>query len=142
MAVANKAHTVEIAEKGDAIEITIGNVVKTVKVKDINSAYLIREFARGLKLRIDNAAAGVETDDKKLSAKLEMLEKIDFKHATGGISGGRKKVGADAFLETCEINSLEDYQNAVASAQNSVRKDELSDVLVELSAKVADVLAG
>ena len=135
-----KPHAVEIADKGDTLEISVGTVVKSVKKKDIAETYMFREFARGLKLRIDNAAAGVDGDDKKTSAKLKMLEQIDFGHPTGGISGGRKKEGSESFLARTNITSLEDYQAAVADAQANVRKDELSDALVELSTLLADVM--
>lgn len=136
-----KTHTVDIADKGDSLEITIGKVVKTVAKKDINEAYLHREFARGLKLRIDNAAAGIDGDAKKATAKVKMLEQVDFSHPSGGISGGRKKESGEAFLARLSMESVEDYQSAVSDAQANVRKDELAEVLVELSTRLADVIA-
>ena len=145
--VTSKTHAVDIQEKGDSLVITIGNTAPlTVKAADINPAYLLREFARGLKLRIDNAAAG-SADEKKLSDKVAMLKKIDFSHPSGGISGGRKKETSEGFLARytddagkSTITSIESYQDAVVDAQANVRKDELSDVLVELSTVLADVI--
>ena len=137
---ATKSHTVEIMDKGDTIEISVGNASKEVVKAEVNTSYLFREFARGLKLRIDNAAAGIDGDDKKASAKIKMLEQIDFSHASGGITGGRKKESGESFLGRLKMETIEDYQSAVADAQANVRKDELAEVLVELSTRLADVL--
>ena len=134
-----KPATVLISDKGDALEINIDKTTKVVQYADINPSYMHREFMRGLKLRIDNAAAGVD-DEKKLAAKVDMLDKIDFSHASGGIAGGRKKESAEMFLSRYEgkIDGVEAYQAAALDAQANVRKDELSDVLVELTAQLSE----
>ncbi len=139
---ATKIYATDVNVQGTNIVISVGDVVKTIDFKKINPSYVMREFARGLKLRIDNSSAGVADDEKKLAARIEMLEKIDFEDAAGGISGGRRKESAESFLaRTLDgIESLEDYQTAVQNAKDCVRKDEQPDVFVELSTKLSDVL--
>jgi len=135
-----KEHTVEILSSGEDITISVGGVEREVSFSDVNPQYAMREFLRGLKLRIDNAAAGIDDPEKKAAAKAAMLEKIDFSDPSGGISGGRRKESAESFLARVKMESLEDYQKAVGECQAVVRKDEQSDALVELSARLAEIL--
>jgi len=134
-------HTVTASVVGETLTLRVGNVEKAVNIQDINKSYLLREFARGVKLRIDNAAAGVEGEGK-LSAKLKMVELINWKDPTGGISGGSRKESGEAFLARVKdgIEDLEGYQGAVADAQANVRKSDLSDVLVELSTLLPELI--
>jgi len=135
-------HTVDTTVIGSELEIRVGTVVKKVNVEEINKSYLAREFARGLKLRIDNAAAGVDVD-AKLAAKLKMLEAIDFKDPSGGIHGGSRKESAEAFLARIlpGLKTLEDYNDAVTACQASVKKADQTDALVELSTKLPELLS-
>jgi len=142
-----KSYTTDVSVVGGNVVIKIGEVSHTVPVADINPSYLAREFARGLKLRIDNASAGVEEDAKKLDARLKMYDKIDFKDPSGGISGGRKKETGEAFMARYQdddgkstITNLEEYQAAMADATASVRKDEQAEVMTELSMLLTDIL--
>lgn len=137
-----KPYATDVSVKGSDIVITVGEASKTVPVSEINPTYLAREFARGLKLRIDNSSAGIEDDDKKLSARLAMVDKIDFKDPAGGIQGGRKKETSEDFLARYDgkIKTIEDYQAAMQDAVDSVRRDEQSDVLVELSLVLSEIV--
>lgn len=141
-----KSYATDVNVTGGNIVITVGTEEKVIPFTDINLQYAMREFARGLKLRIDNASAGTESDEGKLKARLDMFEKIDFSDPSGGISGGRKKESGEAFLARyvdakgkSKITSIEDYQNAVNDAKSCVRKDEQSDVFVELSMTLSDL---
>jgi len=138
----NKVYATDVTVQGSDIVVTVGTHTETVPFQDVNIQYVMREFARGLKLRIDNSSAGVDDPDKKLAARLEMLKKIDFTSPSGGITGGRKKESAESFLaRTLDgIDSLDAYQDAVNAAKECVRKDEQPDVFVELSTKLPEFL--
>ena len=136
------ASAVDVNVVGENLVVTVGGTEALKSpVAKINSSYVMREFCRGLKLRIDNAAAGVP-EEKKVASKLEMVKKMDLTAPDGGITGGRKKESAEAFLKRVlpTIKDVTSYQAAVADCQASVRKDEQSEAMVELSAKLTDIL--